>query len=406
MPWRVLYLNIIEFFIIRDEPKMKRLALATLLIPVLLAACSEDKKPAEPAVVALPPPDAAAGRKVAERLCVSCHGFDGLSTAPDIPHIAGQKPEYLFTAMREYITGAREHAALQALQSKLNETDERDVAAYYATQKPALPKPVDPQANKQQKSALATGMELTAACAGCHGPDGNGMVPGMPSLAGMAPAYLAAALGAYKKEGGSRADGVMAEFVTALDKAKMESIALYYAIQKPKSRGPAPFGDPAAGEPLSGGCGGCHGQKGVSADPKTPSLAGQDAVYFMKAVKAYRDGGRKHETMKGLVAALSDGDIQHLAAFYAAQDPKGVEVSMPLTAEEWAERCDRCHNSDAASPAIVVPVLNAQREEYLVRALSAYRDGKRKHSTMHVMGAPLTDSEIQAISAYYAARPR
>lgn len=384
---------------------MKRLAIAILLIPLLMA-CSEEKKPAEPAPVAAPPPpNADAGRKVAERLCVSCHGFDGLSTAPEIPHIAGQKPDYLFAAMREYITGSREHAALQALQSKITEVEERDVAAWYASQKPALPKPVAPEAAKQ-KSPLVAGKESAAVCGGCHGPDGNGMVPGMPSLAGMAPPYLISAIGAYKKDGGTRADPVMGEFVTALDKAKMETIALYYATQKPKSRGPSSFGDATAGEPLSGGCGGCHGQKGVSTDPKTPSLAGQDPTYFMKAVKAYRDGMRKHETMKGLVASLSDGDIQNLAAFYAAQEPKGVEVTLPLTAEEWAERCDRCHNAETPNPALIVPVLNAQREEYLVRALTAYRDGKRKQSTMHVMGAPLSDSEIQAIAAHYAARPR
>lgn len=387
---------------------MKRLAIATLLIPLLLTACSEEKKPAEQApATAPPPPNAEAGRKVAERLCVSCHGSDGLSTAPEIPHIAGQKPEYLFAAMREYISGSREHAALQTLQSKLTDTDERDVAAFYAAQKPALPKPVAPDAEKKQKNPLETGKEAAAACGGCHGPDGNGMVPGMPSLAGMAPAYLVSAIGAYKKEGGLRADPVMAEFVMALDNAKIEAIALHYATQKPKNRGPAAFGDAAAGEPLSGGCGGCHGQKGVSTDPKTPGLAGQDATYFMKAVKGYRDGMRKHETMKGLVASLSDGDIQNLAAFYAAQEPKGAEVTLPLTAEQWAERCDRCHaNGATANPALVVPILNAQREEYLVRALTAYRDGKRKQSTMHVMGAPLSDAEIQAIAALYAARTR
>lgn len=387
---------------------MKRLAIATLLIPILLTACSEEKKPVEQAPAAAPPPaNAEAGRQIAEKHCTSCHGLDGLSTGPDVPHIAAQKADYMVVAMGEYGSGLRGHAALQELVSKLEKTDGRNVAAWYAGQKPPVPKPVAADAATRKQNPLDAGKEMAAACGGCHGPDGNGAVPGMPSLAGMAPAYLTAAILSYKKDGGTRADPVMGEFVTALDRAKSEAVALYYGTQKPKSRGPAALGDAAAGEPLSGGCGGCHGQKGVSTDPKTPSLAGQDATYFMKAVKAYRDGTRKHEAMKGLVAALSDGDIQNIAAFYAAQEPKAAEVNLPLTAEQWAERCDRCHaNGAAANPALVVPILNAQREEYLEHALTAYRDGKRKQSTMHVMGAPLSDSEIKAIAAYYAARAR
>jgi cytochrome c553 len=262
-----------------------------------------------------------------------------------------------------------------------------------------------PEDDGKKKDPLATGKEAAAGCAGCHGPDGNSAMPATPSLAGLSPEYLFSAIAAYKQNG-TRTDPVMGGFVAALDKAKIEMIALYYATQQPKSRGPAATGDPVAGEPLSGSCGGCHGAKGVSTDGKTPSLAGQESAYLVKAIKAYRDGTRKHETMKGLVASLADDNIQHLAAFYATQEPKGVKVTLPLTAEQWAERCDRCHGPENHNPSIVVPSLNAQREEYLVHALKAYRDGTRKQSTMHVMGAPLSDSEIQAIAALYAARAR
>jgi cytochrome c553 len=389
-----------------DPTMTKRLAIAAFLIPFLVISCSEEKKPESAAPAAPPPPaDAEAGKQIAEKYCFSCHGLDGLGTAPDIPHLAGQKEAYLVVAMGEYGNGTRGHAALQELVSKVDEAGARNVAAWYAAQKPPLPKPAASQTAAKEESPIEAGRLASAACVGCHGPDGNGSVPGMPSLAGLSPAYLAASMNAYKKDAGTRTDPVMGGFVAAFDKATIESIALFYATQKPKSRGPATTGDAATGEPLSGSCGACHGQKGVSTDPKTPSLAGQDPGYLVKAIKAYRDGARNHETMKGLVASVSDTDAEHLAAFYAAQEPKGAEVTLPLTAKQWAERCDRCHNSPTPNPSLVVPIINAQRDEYLVRALIAYRDGKRKHSTMHVMGAPLSDSEIHAIAAYYASLP-
>ena len=58
-----------------------------------------------------------------------------------------------------------------------------------------------------------------------------------------------------------------------LKKRDMEALALYFSSQTPTVREKAPFGDPAAGEPLTAVCGGCHGQHGISLDSSTPSLS-------------------------------------------------------------------------------------------------------------------------------------
>jgi cytochrome c553 len=325
-----------------------------------------------------------------------------LSTAPDIPHLAGQKADYLQVAMREYKDGKRGHAALQELVSQMSDEEGGNVAAYYASLEPARPKPSTRPARPAEPDPFAAGEAASAVCAGCHGEDGNGIVEGAPSLAGQQPEYLQAALESYKN--GARPEPTMSSLVADLDRATMESLALFYASQAPKARGKAASGDATRGEPLSGGCGGCHGNKGVSNQAKTPSLAGQEAAYLVAAIKAYRDGGRKHEGMKGATAALKDADIGHLAAFYAAQEPKGAQVKRHLSAEAWASRCERCHGAGAGQHAMTVPRIDAQREEYLVAALKAYRDGKRQQSTMHAMVTPLSDADIQSLADYYAAR--
>lgn len=52
--------------------------------------------------------------------------------------------------------------------------------------------------------------------------------------------------------------------------------------------------------------------------PETPHLAAQPAAYLGRALRAYRDGQRKHELMSVSARGLSDQDIANLAAYYAA----------------------------------------------------------------------------------------
>ena len=83
-------------------------------------------------------------------------------------------------------------------------------------------------------------------------------------------------------------------------------------------------GDAAAGASKAYTCLGCHGVKHyVNTYPTyhVPKLAGQHATYLIAAMKAYRAGERKHETMQANVALLSDEDIADIAAFFAGQKP-------------------------------------------------------------------------------------
>ncbi len=82
-----------------------------------------------------------------------------------------------------------------------------------------------------------------------------------------------------------------------------------------------PIGNVEAGRDKSQTCIACHGATGASDNVAFPMLAGQHADYLLHALRAYKSGDRQNAIMNGQAAALSDEDMQDLAAFYAAQDP-------------------------------------------------------------------------------------
>ena len=82
-------------------------------------------------------------------------------------------------------------------------------------------------------------------------------------------------------------------------------------------------GDVAAGKAKAMMCSACHGANGISQIPMYPNLAGQKEQYLVLQLKAFRDGQRKNMVMAPMAAALSDTDIDNLAAFYASLNPAG-----------------------------------------------------------------------------------
>jgi len=373
---------------------MTRLLIPAILVSLLGVACSKApesaQSPAGSGPIQAAAGNPAAGKALAEAKCTGCHGLDGKGTAADIPHLAGQKAAYLQHAMQEYKSGKRAHAALQQLGTELSDAQLADITAYYAGL---------PRIAQAAQAASAPGAQTAAACAACHGADGNSVMAGTPSLAGQHAGYLVAALNAYKS--GVRKDATMTAQATKLDNTSIESLAAFYSAQSATPRG-APAGvNAAAGEPLTGKCGACHGAKGQSMDAKYPILAGQDATYLAATIKAYASGARANAEMKASVTGMKAADIDLVAAFYASQTAK-AGAAKSVSATEWAARCDKCHGPQADNPSMIVPVIEGQQVAYIEHALKAYRDGKRQQSAMHVMGVPLSDADIRVISDHYS----
>jgi cytochrome c553 len=75
----------------------------------------------------------------------------------------------------------------------------------------------------------ATGKAKAAACAGCHGPNGQGIAPN-PALAGKSADQLLQALQDYKS--GKRSNAVMKAMTAGLSDQDMANLAAYYASLK------------------------------------------------------------------------------------------------------------------------------------------------------------------------------
>jgi cytochrome c553 len=338
------------------------------------------------------------GKSLADSSCARCHGAKGVSTAKGVPHLAGQRPAYLHLELRAYQNALRGDKDMAAAVKFLSNDALVKVAAYYASLEPPSPSSAKPPAPKADP--VQVGKAAASGCAGCHGEGGITKTGGAPNLVGEDPKFLVAAMKSYKS--GQRKNEMMKTLLADVTEPAMENIALYYALQKTaKAQTPSP-GDQAAGKAAATDCGGCHGDKGVSGNPATPSLAGQDAEYFVEALKAYKKGMRSDDTMKTLTAAMDEKAMKNLAAYYANLLPQPPKVKKPLTTKEVAEKCDRCHGLNGNSTDPRVPALAAQRVDYMELVLRAYQKGERRNTTMAAMASSLSDAEIENLSNHYA----
>ena len=345
------------------------------------------------------PQDIAEGKRIAERSCARCHGADGIAVVKGVPHLAGQRPAYLLFELKAYKAGTRPEKMMEEVVKVLNEETLVQVAAFYASLPPATPARTAAKV-APVKDPVASGRAAAAGCAGCHGDGGVSRTAGTPSLVGLDPKYLLTAMSAYKS--GQRKNELMKSLVSAVGEADMKNIALYFALQKPgKAQTPA-AGDQKAGKEAAASCGGCHGEKGVSSNLSNPSLAGQDAQYLVAALQAYKEGSRSDDSMKGIASALDESAMKNLAAFFANQQPQAPSVIKPMTVAQLAERCDRCHGVNGNSTDPRLPVLAAQRVDYLEKVLNAYRTGARKSPQMAAMSGVLTEDDITGLANFYA----
>jgi cytochrome c553 len=76
----------------------------------------------------------AAGREKA-RMCATCHGSEGISSAPDAPNLAGQPEIYLAKELRAYRSGARRHEVMAVVAKPLSDADIDALAGWFASLK-------------------------------------------------------------------------------------------------------------------------------------------------------------------------------------------------------------------------------------------------------------------------------
>lgn len=86
------------------------------------------------------------------------------------------------------------------------------------------------------------------------------------------------------------------------------------------------IGNPKAAPAKIEMCIGCHGIPGYKASfpevYQVPMIGGQSAKYIEAALNAYKKGDRKHPSMNGVAASLTDQDIADVAAYYSQHAKK------------------------------------------------------------------------------------
>lgn len=182
-------------------------------------------------------------------------------------------------------------------------------------------------------------------------------------------------------------------------------------------------GDAKAGEKKNAMCIGCHGIVGYQASfpeiHKVPKISGQGEKYIISALNAYKKGERKHPTMRGISASLSDQDMADLAVFYATNgvdtNAKPLEKASDGSAKAMEliakGACLSCHGESLSKPIDPsYPKLAGQHNDYLYVALKAYKvDGNpqvgRGNAIMGGVAKQFTNAELKELANYIGRLP-
>lgn len=70
--------------------------------------------------------------------CAACHGSQGVSTNPKYPTLAGQHEDYLLLSLKEYKSGKRKNATMNAMAASLTLEQMKKLAHYFSQQPRAL----------------------------------------------------------------------------------------------------------------------------------------------------------------------------------------------------------------------------------------------------------------------------
>ena len=177
-------------------------------------------------------------------------------------------------------------------------------------------------------------------------------------------------------------------------------------------------GDVEAGKSKSMVCSACHGEDGNSINPLWPSLAGQHKQYTIHTLRAYQNGTRVDAVMQAQVMALTEQDLEDIAAYYNAQTiqkkdydyglaKKGESLYRGGNASTGVAACIACHGpTGRGNPGAGYPSLAGQHAEYTADALKGYIKTERKaglNDMMQSLAPRLTAEEIEAVSEYIQA---
>ncbi|MBT9590409.1 MAG: cytochrome c4 [Thiobacillus sp.] len=194
------------------------------------------------------------------------------------------------------------------------------------------------------------------------------------------------------------------------------ALAATSAFANPPAAAPVGKGDPKAAESIVNQvCAGCHAVDGNSAAAANPKLAGLNAEYLNKQLTDFKSGERKSAVMSGMVASLTPQDMQNLAAYFSAQQPKpgtskdqelallGQKIYRGGVMGAGVPACASCHGAQGKGIPVQFPRLAGQHSDYIYAQLNAFRVGARANDgakMMRTIAAKMTDADMKAVASY------
>lgn len=166
-------------------------------------------------------------------ICATCHGTDGNGTSSAFPRLAGQHAVYLEAQLKAFKDQTRGDPSAQAymwgMSSLLTPDTIKQLAAYYASQKPSAGKAGDAALMTAGKAIFEQGIgeQGVPACQTCHGANAQGKDV-YPRLAGQYPEYLLKQLLFFQSLARSNAP-LMHEVSDTMTFAQMQAVATYAA---------------------------------------------------------------------------------------------------------------------------------------------------------------------------------
>ncbi|WP_166208601.1 c-type cytochrome [Cognatiluteimonas telluris] len=170
-------------------------------------------------------------------------------------------------------------------------------------------------------------------------------------------------------------------------------------------------------------CQGCHGADGRGqAGSAFPRLAGLDAHYLQAQLDAFASGTRDNPVMQPIAKALDDDERAEIAMYYAqlptgagavpgkagAGDAPGARLALQGRWSQQVPGCVQCHGPGGVGVGSGFPPLAGQPAAYLSAQLHAWKQGTRRNDPLQLMqhiSSALSDADIQAVSAWFAAQP-
>lgn len=170
-------------------------------------------------------------------------------------------------------------------------------------------------------------------------------------------------------------------------------------------------------------CGACHGADGEGqATAGFPRLAGLSATHLLHQLDSFADGTRTDMVMTPIAKSLSTSERKALADYYAGLPvPASRAPSVPAASAgvgealalhgRWSRQvpsCIACHGPHGEGVGTDFPPLAGQPASYIASQLQAFKSGTRHNDPLGLMrhvASALTDADIKAVSAWFAAEP-